>query len=445
MNREMIFMLLLLLACFAMASCSCIGDDDDDCPGGISPDDDDDDSSDDDDDDASGDDDDAGDDDDVVDDDDDDSDCDGCLIDEICYPDRVTNPDNVCQVCDVSQAVDAWSNNDFSCDDGLYCNGDDTCFEGTCSQHAGDPCGDDGVFCNGDESCNVTLDQCDHSGDPCQPEESCNEVKVECYDSQVVVFIPEGPFQMGCEPEDLSCHADGREEPRHEITLSAYYIDIYEMTYRLFVDFLNDYGNDCEGFECVDADDPDLRLTENLGVWTIFDGYEDHPMVEVSWYGAKAYCEWAGARLPTEAEWEKAAKGVTEHFIYPWGDALVANASNYINSGDPFETGPEPFTNPIGFFDGSDHGGAYQTTDGASPFGAHDMAGNVWEWVSDWYDASYYSVSPSSDPEGPATGGSRVMRGGGWDFSSWNVRASNRGANPPDTMRSSHGFRCVWD
>jgi formylglycine-generating enzyme required for sulfatase activity len=261
------------------------------------------------------------------------------------------------------------------------------------------------------------------------------------------VFVSEGNFQMGCEPDDGSCGTD--ESPRHEVWLSAYSIDKYEVINASYAEFLTWHGNDCEGYECVDADATALRLSESGGVWSVDSGFEDHPMVMVSWYGAKAYCEVQGKRLPTEAEWEKAAKGAAQHYIYPWGETWIANAANYQNSGDPFETGDYPRTTPVGYYDGSDHGGAYQTTDGRSPYGADDMAGNVFEWVSDWNLSDYYNeYSPDawpSDPQGPDTGTERVLRGGSWNSDLGYLRASKRGGGSPDGGNNIRGFRCSRD
>ncbi len=257
------------------------------------------------------------------------------------------------------------------------------------------------------------------------------------------VFVSEGNFQMGCEPEDSECYTF--ESPRHEVWLSAYYIDTYEVTNTTYAEFLTWHGNDCEGYECVDADSIYLRLSESGGVWSADAGYEDHPLVEVTRYGATAYCEVQGKRLPTEAEWEKVAKGAAEHYIYPWGDAWIANAANYYDSGDLFDDG----TTPVGYYDGSDHGGAYQTTDGRSPYGAHDMAGNVYEWVSDWYLSDYYDeYSPDAwpnDPQGPDTGTLRVIRGGGWGDEPWGLRVSDRNWFDPSSGGSGIGFRCSRD
>jgi formylglycine-generating enzyme required for sulfatase activity len=259
------------------------------------------------------------------------------------------------------------------------------------------------------------------------------------------VFVPQESFQMGCEPMDEDCGTD--ESPRHEVWLSPYSIDTYEVTNTSYAEFLNWHGNDCGGYECV-FPDTFIRIHESDGVWSVDSGYEDHPLKDVTWYGAAAYCEAQGKRLPTEAQWENAAKGAVEHYIYPWGDAWIDNASNYWDSGDPFNNN----TTPVGYYDGSDHGGAYQTMDGRSPYGAHDMAGNQWEWVNDWYDENYYNdYLPDAwpdDPQGPDTGTERVFRGGCWGndqteyFGTHFLRTSHRdGGNPANTGIFS-GFRC---
>ena len=351
--------------------------------------------------------------------DDDTTPCAGCLIDDVCYEVNETNPDNVCQICNVSQSTDSWADNDYAtCLDGLFCNGTDACMNGTCSEHA---------------------------GDPCKTYETCNETMGDCYDPQVETFIPSGSFWMGCELEDTNCKPD--ESPRHEVTLSAYYIDIYEVTNERYAKFLNDHGNDCDGHECVDAGSLYIKVHESGGIWTAEPGFEDHPMTYVSWYGTKDFCEWSGGRLPTEAQWEKAAKGAAEHYIWPWGDTWIDNAANWAHNNDPWEnTGDHPPTSPVGYYDGSSHGGAYQTSDGRSPYGVHDMAGNVWEWVNDWYDEDYYSVSPSTNPPGPTQGKYRVFRGGSWYDVADYVRTSIRFSKGyPYYSIDLVGFRCSRD
>ncbi len=238
-------------------------------------------------------------------------------------------------------------------------------------------------------------------------------------DGMPMVYVPAGEFSMGSE------NGYDNELPVHTVYLDAYWIDKYEVSNAQYAAFLNATGGNqkMDGYYWVDAGDEAVRINEQNGTWKVQDGYGDHPMVEVSWYGAQAYCEWAGGGLPTEAEWEKAARGTDER-TYPWGEGIDCNLANYKNCVGN--------TTAVGSYPG-----------GASPYGALDMAGNVWEWVSDWYDDGYYSGSPAKNPHGPADGAYRVLRGGSWYNDVNLLRAANRLRGNPNYTGVDNGFRCV--
>ena len=177
----------------------------------------------------------------------------------------------------------------------------------------------------------------------------------------------------------------------------------------------------------VPIGDGDLRLVYDGKTFAVKPGYENHPMVAVTWFGAKAYCEYYGWRLPTEAEWEKAARG-TDRRAYPWGDVIALSNANSYNSRDPFEKGigAQGDTTPVGFYSGKTYDG-YQTFDSRSPFGLYDMAGNVWQWTADIYEGVHY----------------RYMRGGSKGNYEYNLRVWSRNSAEPDYYGLSVGFRCA--
>ena len=228
------------------------------------------------------------------------------------------------------------------------------------------------------------------------------------------VFVPAGEFPMGSETSDPN--ADDDEKPRHPVYLYAFWIDRAEATNGQYA-------------ACVAAGACSPPLQTNSRSRASYYGnpiYEDYPVIYVSWSQATAYCAWAGKRLPTEAEWEKSARG-TDGRIYPWGNFSPASTLlNYNgNVGDTTEVGSYPA--------------------GASPYGAQDMAGNVWEWVADWYGSGYYAISPYVNPTGPNSGDYRVLRGGAWDSHARLPRSANRRWYPPssNTAFDFLGFRCV--
>ncbi len=215
-----------------------------------------------------------------------------------------------------------------------------------------------------------------------------------------VVRIPAGAFVMG------SAAGRANEAPPHEVRLPAYTIDRYEVTVAQYVAFVAATGWRLPG----NWDGPVPSLPGNL------------PVTHVAWPDAAAYCEWAGKRLPTEAEWERAARG-DDGRRYPWGDEWdPGRAAVAVDSGPV----------PVGSF-----------PEGASPYGVLDMAGNVHEWVADYYGAGYYAVSPGDDPVGPEDHGNRVLRGGSWSSPSEWATTTFRDSSHSDVGDDRFGFRCA--
>ncbi|MFA5859110.1 MAG: formylglycine-generating enzyme family protein [Elusimicrobiota bacterium] len=210
-----------------------------------------------------------------------------------------------------------------------------------------------------------------------------------------MVQIPAGNFTMGL----TSGNSD--EQPAHTVYLDAYYIDKYEVTFEQYDRFCDATG----------------RSKPSDDGW----GRGSRPVTNVTWEDANAYAKWAGKRLPTEAEWEKAARG-TDQRTYPWGEGIDSTKCNYNNNVGK--------TTVVGSYESE-----------KSPYGCYDMAGNVWEWCNDWYGT--YPSGTVNNPTGPATGSYRVLRGGSWNFDDYSCRSANRLIDYPYGRHNDLGFRCA--
>jgi iron(II)-dependent oxidoreductase len=242
----------------------------------------------------------------------------------------------------------------------------------------------------------------------------------EARDSTELVRVPAGSFLMGSNdgPED--------ERPQHQVTVGEFFIDRTPVTNGQFALFLNAVGpKGRNGERYFDTDDADARIHRRVDQWLAEKGSENHPVVEASWHGAAAYCAWAGKRLPTEAEWEKAARG-TDGRKYPWGNEPPDRSRAHFGAGwNDFK--------PIGSF-----------PKGASPYGVLDLAGNGWEWVSSAYVA--YPYNPRDGREDLTREQVRGTRGGGQDSSPEELTTTHRGRHVSRNFRSGHhniGFRCA--
>lgn len=242
-------------------------------------------------------------------------------------------------------------------------------------------------------------------------------------DGAVMVYVPAGEFLMGTSDADIELYKEmfplrdsarfDNERPQRTVFVDAFYIDKFEVTNAQYKRFLTETGYTPKHY----LDYPPYN-TPNF------------PAAVLEWEDAVAYVDWAGKRLPTEAEWEKAARG-TDGRIWPWGNKWDSTKLSG-NDGTGLKDGYKE-TAPVGQF-----------PQGASPYGAHDMAGNLWEWVADWYDANYYRTAPTNiNPRGPETGDGHVLKGGGWAENLDFTRCANRlGGNPGSLLR---GFRCAMD
>jgi formylglycine-generating enzyme required for sulfatase activity len=249
------------------------------------------------------------------------------------------------------------------------------------------------------------------------------QLMVSPIDGMVMVYVPAGEFMMGS-PDS---QGQDDEHPQHKVTLDAYWIDQTEVTNNMYAR--------CEGANrCTPPQSKgSFSRSEYYGEYA----YADYPVINVNWEQAAAYCEWAGRELPSEAQWEYAARG-PQGFTYPWGNSFSCRYGNFDDEKkkdeDMVEGGKncdgQAETAPVGSF-----------REGTSPFGVMDMAGNVWEWVADWYGD--YSSNSVINPTGPKMGEFRVARGGSWNNSENGLRTADRIREWPNTADYMLGFRCA--
>ncbi len=264
-------------------------------------------------------------------------------------------------------------------------------------------------------------------------------------DPEAWALIPAGPFLMGPHKEEAVIDYD-------------YEMMVTDVTNAQFARYLNEAlasgavkltdegivayypGDPFDGYDHereIKAGDwlqypvnhPDAKIVYENGTFTVKPGFENHPVTMVTWFGAKGYCEYYGWRLPTEKEWEKAARG-TDGRAYPWGNEITEANANYYKSRDPFEKylGGLGETTPVGFYNGGTYLG-FQTEDSPSPYGLYDMAGNVWQWTADDYEKTHL----------------RYLRGGSRSDYAYDLRVWTRNSAGPDYYSPSIGFRCARD
>jgi eukaryotic-like serine/threonine-protein kinase len=228
--------------------------------------------------------------------------------------------------------------------------------------------------------------------------------RIRASDGMTMLSVPTGPFTMGSS-------YDSNEGPVQTITLDAYWIDKTEITNAMYAKCVN--SGKCQIPASTSSATRKNYFTDAK--------HADYPVIYVSWRLAKTYCEWAGARLPTPAEWEKAARG-TDARLYPWGNEFDKTRAN-LGGTDTVAVG------------------SYES--GKSPYGLYDMSRNVWEWVADWLDYSYYRNSPVNNPQGPSTGTLHIIRGASWGNLKNYTRLSSLQAYLPTYSDDYTGFRCV--
>ncbi len=232
-------------------------------------------------------------------------------------------------------------------------------------------------------------------------------IEISGKDGAPMLLVPAGEFTMGHEKWDAD------EKPVHRVYLDAFSMDKYEVTTARYATYMQETGRE--------------QPAQWKDVNPATDG--ERPVVGVTWHDADAYCRHYGKRLPTEAEWEKAARG-PDGRMFPWGNEEPTRLrANFGATWTGYET-----LMVVGSLEA-----------GKSPYGIYDLAGNAWEWVADWYDKDYYKSSPDRNPAGPSRGGSKVLRGGSWYHMLYDLRSTNRNYFAPTKRQFDLSFRCVQD
>jgi len=258
-------------------------------------------------------------------------------------------------------------------------------------------------------------------------------------DDAMMALIPAGTYDMGSDDEDLIETA-----PTHRVYINDFYMDVHPVTNEQFAEFLNktkppegpDGARDWLVVLRTDLNDPERKhwwpteIAYEKGKYVAYKGYRDHPVISVSWNAAYEYCEWAEKRLPTEAEWEKAARGGLKGKKFVWGNEIptseIIHGKVWDNNRHAAPLGPAKSGRPNGY-------------------GLYNMAGSVWEWCFDWYHADYYVNSMRKDPQGPESGRFKVVRGGSWFNNAPGLRVALRNFLDFMALDETTGFRCVSD
>lgn len=279
----------------------------------------------------------------------------------------------------------------------------------------------------------VTGEFTDIAGNHADPVDAPGLVNIE-FSQAGMVFVPAGEFEMG----NSHVIQEPDETPVHTVYVSDFWICETEVSNAEYAEFL------CEGNNAYYDNRMEIICITPNSEYEAIDTLANKPVRFVTWDAAETYSAWRGMRLPTEAEWEKAARG-PDSDRFPWGDTPPPFSSicNFNSSDDPYEGSPYP-TTPVGFFNGDIYG-SFTTYSNASNYGAFDMAGNVSEWCSDYYSANYYQVSPNTDPENTTYSTEKVVRSGNWGTVWIDVYCANRYACPPGTAAVDIGFRVVQD